>query len=198
MPIHIVEKWRKYCTGENFIGIGSTRKVYRHKEYAIKIHLHPLGYKQSQKEMEIFQYMKMNGLDSLFAETFYSDAVVSIQKYYKPLPLINNQSYDIVKNSDTNFLSSYYEKALEMLDAEFDCFDLKDSSNYGYNGDNRLVFIDYGMTRKLYESEWVPLGEKGVLPQIYFDRCVSCGQEKELRIYGDHDEDKRCFQCGKE
>jgi hypothetical protein len=195
MPIH---NWRVFCTDENFIGIGSTRKVYRHEGYAIKVHLHPLGFKQSQKEMEIYQFMKAEGLGSLFAETFYTDESVSIQKYHQPLPLINNQSYEIDIKSDSNLFTPDFEKALAILDAEFDSFDIKDSSNYGYNCEKQLVFIDYGMTRKLYEKEWVPLAEKGSLPQIHFEPCVSCGIEKELRMYGDHDEDKRCLQCGKE
>ncbi|MCA1038474.1 protein kinase [Bacillus infantis] len=152
--------------------------MYLHKEYAIKVNLHPLGFKQSLKEMEIYQFMKAEGLGSLFAEAFYADQSVSVQRYYQPVPLINNQSYEIDKDSDRAFLPSDYEKALRILDAEFDSFDIKDSSNYGFNGEKLLVFIDYGMTRKLYENEWVPLAESGVLPQIYFEQCVSCGTEK--------------------
>jgi hypothetical protein len=198
MLVHIGENWRKYCIEENFIGIGSTRKVYRHKGYAIKVHLHPVGYKQSLMENEIYQSMKAAGLGSLFAEAFYIDQSVFVQKYYEPIALINNQSYEIDKDSDRAFLPAGYEKALQILDAEFDSFDIKDSSNYGLNEEKQLVFIDYGMTRKLYENEWVPLAECGVLPQIYFEQCVSCGIEKELRMYGEYDEDKRCLQCGKE
>jgi DNA-directed RNA polymerase subunit L len=198
MPIHIGENWRKYCIGENFIGIGSTRKVYRHKEYAIKMHLHPIGYKQSLKEMEIYEFMKAEGLGSLFAETIYADQSVSVQKYYEPVPLINHQSFEIDTDRNKASIQANYEKALRILDAEFDSFDIKDSSNYGFNGEKLLVFIDYGMTRKLYENEWVPLAESGVLPQIYFEQCVSCGTEKELRMYGEYDDDKRCLQCGKE
>lgn len=82
MTGHIGEPWQKYCIEENFIGIGSTRKVYRHKNYAIKVHLHPIGYKQSLMENEIFQFMKSQGLASLFAETFYADPSVAVQKYY--------------------------------------------------------------------------------------------------------------------
>lgn len=91
-----------------------------------------------------------------------------------------------------------YEEVLKLLDKEFDSFDLKDSSNYGLNNSNKLVFIDYGMTKRLYETEWVPLAESGVLPQIYFDFCRVCGIEKELRMYGENDKDKRCYLCGKE
>ena len=36
----------------NMIGIGSTRKVYKYKNYVIKTFLHPLGYKQSINEMQ--------------------------------------------------------------------------------------------------------------------------------------------------
>ncbi|MGD6877119.1 protein kinase [Bacillus infantis] len=198
MTGHIGELWQKYCIEENFIGIGSTRKVYRHKDYAIKVHLHPIGYKQSLMENEIFQFMKTQGLASLFAETFYADPSVAVQKYYEPLPFINLQSFEIDRDRYKASIQAGYEKALRILDAEFDSFDLKDSSNYGFNEEKQLVFIDYGMTRTLYEDEWVPLAECGVLPQIYFERCISCGIEKELRMYGEDDEDKRCLQCGKE
>lgn len=38
----------------------------------------------------------------------------------------------------------------------------------------------------------------GTLPQIHFDVCIVCGIEREIRIYGDDDHDKRCYTCGKE
>ncbi len=87
---------------------------------------------------------------------------------------------------------------MELLDKEFDSFDLKDSSNYGLNKEGKLTFIDYGMTKSLYEKQWVPLAESGILPQIDFDHCSVCGKKKELRMYGDSDHDKRCYSCGKE
>ncbi|WP_255505198.1 hypothetical protein [Lysinibacillus sphaericus] len=84
-------------------------------------------------------------------------------------------------------IPNLFDEVLEILDKNFDCFDLIDSSNYGLNNYGKLVFIDYGMTKKLYEKEWVPLAEEGILPQIHFDFCIVCGLEKELRIYGDDD-----------
>lgn len=89
-------------------------------------------------------------------------------------------------------------RKLWTLDQEFDSFDLKDSDNYGLNEQGKLVFIDFGMTKSLYETEWVPLAEVGVLPQIDFDFCTVCGEQKELRMYGEDDGDKRCYSCGKE
>lgn len=47
----IIQSWDQYCRDENFIGIGSTRKVYRVLDYVIKVHLHPIGYKQSKKRI---------------------------------------------------------------------------------------------------------------------------------------------------
>ncbi|WML48465.1 hypothetical protein RCG23_25095 [Neobacillus sp. PS3-34] len=85
-----------------------------------------------------------------------------------------------------------------LLDKNFDGFDLKDSSNFGLNNDGKLVYTDYGMTKSLYEKEWVPLAEEGILPQIHFDFCNVCGLEKELRMYGNNDKDKRCYRCEKE
>lgn len=194
----IIKNRDKYCIDENFVGIGSTRKVYRILDYVIKLHIHPIGYKQSLKELEIYKYMLEKGWNELFAETYYVDESISVQKYYKPLELRNNQTFEIDSMREEQLIPHMYEEVLNLLDKEFDSFDLKDSSNYGLNNSNKLVFIDYGMTKRLYETEWVPLAESGVLPQIYFDFCRVCGIEKELRMYGENDKDKRCYLCGKE
>lgn len=195
---HIIRNWSQYCIKENFIGIGSTRKVYRYKDYAIKKHLHPIGYKQSKNEFDIYQSTVDRGLSHLFAQTYYVDEFFSIQKYYSPLELINNQTFEIHVEEHQHLLPASFEKVLEILDQEFDSFDLRDSSNFGLDQSGKLVFTDYGMTKTLYEQEWVPLAEEGVLPQILFDVCAICGVEKELRMYGKQDQDKRCFDCGKE
>lgn len=194
----IIKNRDKYFIDENFVGIGSTRKVYRILDYVIKLHIHPIGYKQSLKELEIYKYMLEKGWNELFAETYYVDESISVQKYYKPLELRNNQTFEIDSMREEQLIPHMYEEVLNLLDKEFDSFDLKDSSNYGLNNSNKLVFIDYGMTKRLYETEWVPLAESGVLPQIYFDFCRVCGIEKELRMYGENDKDKRCYLCGKE
>lgn len=194
----IINNWKLYCKDESFVGIGSTRKVYRVFDYVIKVHLHSIGYKQSLNEFNIYNAMLEKGLEALFAQTYYVDESISIQKYYSPLDLIDNQSYEIDINQHSNLIPDKYEHVLKVLDQEFDCFDIKDSSNYGLNNAGKLVFTDYGMTKTLYEQEWVPLAEAGILPQIYFDYCSVCGIEKELRMYGEEDEDKRCFECGKE
>ena len=194
----LIENWKLYCKEENFVGIGSTRKVYRVSDYVIKVHLHPIGYNQSQNEFEIFTEMANKSLDSLLAQTYYFDDLISIQKYYAPLELIDNQSYEISLENHSHLIPDSFEKVLNELDRNFDCFDLKDSSNFGLDNEGKLVFIDYGMTKSLYETMWVPLAEDGILPQIYFDICNICGVEKELRMYGDEDKDKRCYECGKE
>lgn len=77
--------------------------------------------------------------------------------------------------------------------------DLKDSGNYGLDdvGNLNLILIDYGMTKKLYERQWVPLAESGILPQITFAKCQSGGVEREIRTYGQEDVDIRCVACGK-
>lgn len=198
MHKQILQNWNQYCIDENFVGIGSTRKVYRVLDYVIKVHLHPIGYKQSKNELEIYTSMVNKGLDRLFAKTYYVDEFISVQKYYKPLELKNNQSYEVKVEENRRLIPNLFDEVLEILDKNFDCFDLIDSSNYGLNSDGKFVFIDYGMTKKLYEKEWVPLAEEGILPQIHFDFCIVCGLEKELRMYGDDDKDKRCYDCGKE
>lgn len=194
----LIENWQQYCTDKYFIGIGSTRKVFRVSEYVIKLHLHPIGYKQSSNELNIYNVMVEKGLSELFAQTFFVNEFISIQKYYKPLELINNQSFQIEANEHNDIIPNKYKEVLHRLDHEFDSFDLNDSSNYGINKKNKLVFIDYGMCKKIYEHEWIPLAEAGILPQIDYDYCTACGKKKELRMYGDKDLDKRCFSCGKE
>src|SRR5699024_11681117 len=59
------------------------------------------------------------------------------------------------------FIPNLFGTVLDVLDSEFDCFDLKDSSNFGLDSNHKLTFIDYGMTRRLYEERWVPLAEEG-------------------------------------
>jgi hypothetical protein len=194
----LIRNWNEFCKEENFVGIGSTRKVYRVSDYAIKVHLHPIGKLQSIRELEVYNEMGKRNLKHLFAETFYVGESISIQKYCSPLELRDNQSYDISVEEDVHLIPNRYEEVLSILDKDFDCFDLKDSNNYGLSNEGKLVFIDYGMTKNLYETEWVPLAESGRLPQIYFDFCNVCGLEKELRIYGKNDKDRRCYSCGKQ
>lgn len=192
------ENWHKYCREDNFIGIGSTRKVFRVNEYVIKLHLHLLGYEQSKNELHIYHAMEERGLQELFAKVYYADEIISIQKYYQPLELRNHQSFEIDKYADAPLMPNLYEEVLNLLDKDFDCFDLKDSSNYGMNKQGKLTFIDYGMSKSLYTNSWVPLAEAGIIPQIDVEVCRMCGLKKELRMYGEHDLDKRCYSCGKE
>lgn len=67
----VIRNWSTYCTEENFIGIGSTRKAYRAGDVVIKVHLHPLGHVQSDNETNIYRAMKEKGLDPLFAAVYY-------------------------------------------------------------------------------------------------------------------------------
>ncbi|MCD5324422.1 MULTISPECIES: protein kinase [Pontibacillus] len=194
----IINNWNSYCTEENFIGIGSTRKVYKVSGYVVKINLHPIGNSQSKNELEIFNAMMDKGLHHLFAQTYYVDECISIQKYYEPLEMKGNQTFEIDRSREEERIPNRYQEVLTLLDQEFDSFDLKDSSNYGLNSEGKLVFIDYGMNKTLYEEQWVPSAENGILPQIDYDFCTVCESKKELRMYGDHDRDKRCYSCGKE
>lgn len=194
----LIKNREKYCVEENFVGIGSTRKVFKVSEYVIKIHKHNLGYKQSKNELIIYKKMWEKGFNELVAQTYYVDESLSIQKYYKPIALRNNQSYKLDMKKDTKLFPNKYEEILKLLEEEFDCFDLEDTSNYGLNEQGKLIFIDYGMTKKLYEEEWRPLAESGIIRQIEYDYCNVCGIKKELHIYGDNDSDRRCYMCGKE
>lgn len=197
-PEDLIRDWRTYCTEENFIGIGSSRKVYKAGEWVIKVHLHPIGHLQSQNEMAIYNAMKATELDPMFAALLYVDERLAVQQYCTPIKRLNNQSFEIDRKQHSSLFPERYEEALRTLDRKFGGFDLKDSDNYGLNERGKLVFIDYGMSRSLYEKEWVPLAESGVLPQIDFDTCNRCGEKKELRMYGKADRDKRCYSCGKE
>lgn len=194
----LINHWKGYCNEDNFIGIGSTRKVYRVYDYVVKVHLHRIGYEQSKNEFSIYNKMLEKSLHEMLAVPYYTDESISIQKYYKPIEMRDNQSFEMDIERDKKFLHENYKRVLEILDHEFACFDLKDSSNYGINEQGKLVLIDYGMTKSLYEEQWVPLAEAGILPQIDFDYCRICGIQKELRMYGENDNDKRCYTCGKQ
>ncbi|WP_347790146.1 hypothetical protein [Solibacillus sp. CAU 1738] len=120
-----------------------------------------------------------------------------IQPFYEQLPLENYQTYDLDLEGDIR-LTKDLKTALNIIDKELDGFDFFDSGNFGLDADGSLVLIDYGMTKAMYEKQWVPLAEAGVLPQIYFEKCSVCHIEKGLRMYGKLDIDKRCVACGKE
>ncbi|WP_404407120.1 protein kinase [Jeotgalibacillus malaysiensis] len=190
-----MENWKTYCTEQNFLGIGSTRKVYRAGDKVIKVHLHAIGYEQSRQELLIYEEMKRLGYDEYFAEVTEVHKEYAVQRFAEPLELQDAQTYDLPEDDER--LTHSHKKIISLLDREFDSFDLKDSGNFGINKAGRLVLIDYGMTKKRYETEWVPEADAGVIPQIYFEACTICGVEKELRMYSDADQDRRCVACGK-
>lgn len=193
----VVNKASEIMNSQNFIGIGSTRKVYKYKNLVVKKHLHEIGHLQSIKEQEIYSEMNRKGKAQYLAPVLHADEKLSIQPFYEPLPLKNGETYNIELETD-NRSTTELREVIEEIDKKYDGFDLLDSGNYGLNQDGNLILIDYGMTKKLYENKWVPLATAGILPQIYFESCQVCGQEKELRIYGEDDKDRRCLECGKE
>lgn len=179
------------------IGIGSTRKVFRYEDLVIKTFLHPIGYEQSKIEYDMYKSLETLGLEKQIAPILYISEKYVIQPFYEQLPLINNCSYDLDLETDSR-MTEDLKAALNVIDTEFDGFDFKDSGNYGLDKDGNLILIDYGMTKKLYEEQWVPLAEAGTLPQIRLEKCRVCNVEKELRMYGEADTDNRCVVCGKD
>lgn len=195
--IEIVRNVEQLMVPQNFVGIGSTRKVFRFKNWVIKKHLHEIGFIQSKNEQKIHHALKEKGLANYVAPILYLDEKTSIQPFVQALPLVNGETFDIDIKTDLR-ISASLKAAIEEIDRIHDGFDFLDSSNYGEDEHGQLMLLDYGMTKNLYETKWVPLAEAGVLPQIYFDPCTKCGVEKELRIYGENDMDRRCYECGKE
>ena len=193
----VVENIEDLLKQADMIGIGSTRKVYRFEDIVIKTFLHPIGYVQSKNEYEMYKSLEMQGLDKHIAPILFLSEKYVVQPFYEQLPLHNHCSYDIDLENDPRMLEDL-KTAIEVIDLELDGFDFKDSGNYGLNEEGHLVLIDYGMTKKLYEEQWVPLAEAGTLPQIRFEKCRVCNMEKELRMYGENDTDNRCMTCGKE
>lgn len=196
--LDIMENWDTLCTKENFIGLGSTRKVYCLGKYVVKKHLNRIGYLQSLRELEIYTSMKQTKYAHIFSPVFYVNKEICIQQYYQEVPMYDNQTFDIQEKKGLWEFPSYYEECIEVLDKEWDVFDIRDSSNYGMNERRVLVLIDYGMSKTLYEKEWVPAAEKGDIPQIEVHICGTCGIKKEIRMYGKNDLDIRCITCGKE
>lgn len=179
------------------IGIGSTRKVYRFGDIVIKTFLHPIGYAQSKNEYEMYKSLELQGLEKHIAPILFLSEKYVVQPFYEQLPLHNYCSYEIDLEQDPRMMLDL-KTAIEVIDQELDGFDYKDSGNYGLAEEGQLVLIDYGMTKKLYEEQWVPLAEAGTLPQIRFEKCHVCNIEKELRMYGENDTDNRCVSCGKD
>ena len=193
----VLENVDELINNAEMIGIGSTRKVYRYEGFVIKTFLHPLGYAQSKNEYDMYKSLEALGLEKHIAPILYISEKYVIQPFYEQLPLNNNCSYDIDLEMDPR-MTEDLKTALNVIDKELDGFDFNDSSNYGLDKDEKLILIDYGMTKKLYEEQWVPLAEAGTLPQIRFEKCRICNVEKELRMYGENDTDNRCVDCGKD
>ncbi|MCM3721202.1 protein kinase [Solibacillus isronensis] len=193
----VVENIEGLLKQADMIGIGSTRKVYRFEDIVIKTFLHSIGYAQSKNEDQMYKSLEMQGLEKHIAPILFLSEKYVVQPFYEQLPLHNHCSYDIDLENDPRMLEDL-KTAIEVIDQELDGFDFKDSGNYGLNEEGYLVLIDYGMTKKLYEEQWVPLAEAGTLPQIRFEKCRVCNIEKELRMYGEKDTDNRCMTCGKD
>lgn len=180
----------------NMVGIGSTRKVYKYNNYVIKTFLHPLGYTQSMNEKHMYDVLHNKGIAKHIAPVLFLNENYMVQPLYQQLPLKQDCTYDLNLKAEPR-LTKDLSDALQILDTELDGFDFLDSGNYGLNRQGELILIDYGMTKTLYEQEWVPLADAGILPQIYSKVCSSCGLEKEIRLYGEQDVDIRCVACGK-
>lgn len=193
----VLENTAELIKNAKMIGIGSTRKVYRYENFVIKTFLHPIGYAQSKNEYDMYKSLEILGLEKHIAPILFISDKYVVQPFYEQLPLIKNCSYDIDLALDSR-MTDDLKAALYVIDNELDGFDFKDSGNYGLNNEGNLVLIDYGMTKKLYEEQWVPLAEAGKLPQIRFEKCCECNVEKELRMYGETDMDNRCVSCGKD
>ena len=194
---NVIENIDDMLKSAKMIGIGSTRKVYRYENLVFKTFLHPVGYAQSKNEYEIYKALEMKGLEKHIAPILFMNEKYVIQPFYEQLPLNNHCSYDLNLEMDPR-MTEDLKAALRVFDQELDGFDFKDSGNYGLNEEGHLVLIDYGMTKTLYEEQWVPLAEAGTLPQIQFEKCQVCNIEKELRMYGENDTDLRCVACGKD
>jgi len=180
----VLENVDEIIKNAEMIGIGSTRKVFRYEDIVIKTFLHPIGYAQSKNEFDMYKRLMTLGLEKHIAPILYLSEKYAIQPFYEQLPLKNNCSYDIDIEIDSR-ITEDLKTALNVIDKELDGFDFKDSGNYGLTKDGKLILIDYGMTKKLYEEQWVPLAEEGKLPQIRFEKCRICNVEKEIRMYGE-------------
>lgn len=194
---NVAENIEDIIKNAEMIGIGSTRKVYRYEHFVIKTFLHPIGYAQSKNENEMYKSLKKLGLEKHIAPILSMSEKYVVQPFYKQLPLNDHCSYDLDLENDSR-MTEDLKAALHVIDKELDGFDFKDSGNYGLNEVGHLVLIDYGMTKTLYEEQWVPLAEAGTLPQFRFEKCQVCNIQKELRMYGETDTDNRCTSCGKD
>lgn len=195
---NLIRNQSAICVEQNCIGLGSTRKVYRYGNFVIKLHLNEIGFLQSLREYKIFGQMKESQFSHLFAPVYYVEDKFSIQHFFDNIPFINEQSYDIYEEKGNWVFPQLFHECMEYLDKKWDSFDVKDSSNFGLNENNELVLIDYGMSKSLYENKWVPAAEKGDVPQIEVHICDMCKTNKEIRMYGEEDQDIRCVSCGKE
>lgn len=116
MLADIIENWKLYCDESNFVGIGSTRKAHRIADYVVKTHVHPIGYKQSKRELDIYNVMMQKGLANFFAQTYYVDESISVPKYYQPVDMVDNQSFEINTKKNLSIIPKRYDEVLDLLD----------------------------------------------------------------------------------
>lgn len=77
--------------------------------------MHPIGYKRSRNELEINTSMADKGFAPLLAQTYYVDEFISVQKYYKPLELKNNQSYEVKVEEYRRLFSNLFDEVLKNI-----------------------------------------------------------------------------------
>lgn len=119
----VVNKASEIMNSQNFIGIGSTRKVYKYENLVVKKHLHEIGHLQSIKEQEIYSEMNRKGKAQYLASVLHADEKLSIQPFYEPLPLKNGETYNIELETD-NRSTTELREVIEEIDKKYDGFDL--------------------------------------------------------------------------
>ena len=139
--IQKLKKWQeraftKYLFKQDFIEEGSGRKVYKWRDWVIKVAKNRNGRRQNKLEVERF---KKYGKENLAEIIAYSKKIVIMEKV---ITFYENENLDI--DSDKAMaLTAWLDKICEV-----ESIDHNDSQ--GVAKDGRLVCYDYGDSKKTY------------------------------------------------
>lgn len=189
-----------------YLGEGTSRVAYSLGEGLVKkVHLSEIGWRQSQKEYEIYTEVPQRW-KHLFNPIYEVNEEYQICRYSEPHTGDSDIPYDVLMVDDLDCIPFRYyvdadgcwgvvEDEHDLLrwlrDRDIVTNELFGTSNFSVIDEN-LVFIDYGMTNRDMDV-LIELQNSGVAPSYIEDWCTNCCQDTRIQVFGDT---YTCKVCG--
>lgn len=138
LTIRQEKAFTRYLFQQDFIEEGSGRKVYKWREWVIKVAKNRNGYLQNKLEVKRFKEYGKTNLAEIIA---YSKKIVIMEK-------VNTDMEDICKVNAEKII-----KLTAWLDKMCGIDSLDHNDSQGITKDNRLVCYDYGDSKKTYSKK---------------------------------------------